>query len=144
VEVIVAVPASLPALKKATSTVPVVMTGDGDPVAAGFAQSLGRPGGNFTGLSNQLLELIGKQLELLKQLVPTPAPVGVVWDGSPTVWRLAEAAARDRDWKLLSLEIRRANEIDLAFKTATAARARTCRRSISLLLDWAMRAWCAA
>jgi len=56
-------------------------------------------GGNFTGLSDQGLELIGKRLELLKQLVPTTAPVGVIWDRSgPRVWQVAEAAARERGW----------------------------------------------
>jgi putative tryptophan/tyrosine transport system substrate-binding protein len=97
VDVIVAVPASLPALKQATSTIPIVMTGASDPVAQGLVLSLGRPGGNFTGLSNQEIDLIGKRLELLKQLVPTTAPVGIVWDRSgPLGWQKAEAVARER------------------------------------------------
>jgi putative ABC transport system substrate-binding protein len=79
VDVIVAVAASLTAVKQATSTIPIVMPGINDPVGQGYAKSLARPGGNFTGLSFQLVELIGKRLELLKQLVPTPAPVGVLW-----------------------------------------------------------------
>lgn len=53
VEVIVAAGPALPALKQATSTIPVVMTASGDPVGLGYAQSLGHPGGNFTGLSLQ-------------------------------------------------------------------------------------------
>ena len=126
VDVIVAVPASLPALKQATSTIPIVMTGAGDPVKGGFAQSLAHPGANFTGLSNQQPELIGKRLELLKQLVPTTAPVGVVWgpDGRGW-WLVAEAAARKRGWTLLSLAIREAGEIEGAFKAAAHARAGT-------------------
>src|SRR6266850_1899213 len=62
VDVIVAGQPLLPALKQATSTIPVVMGGAGDPVRQGFVQSLARPGGNFTGLSLQFLETTGKRL----------------------------------------------------------------------------------
>ena len=98
VDVIVASGPMLPALKQATSTIPVVTTGAGDPVASGFVQSLGRPGGNITGLSLQILETTGKRLELLKELVPGAAPVGVVWDPGlgRGLWQEAEDAARER------------------------------------------------
>jgi ABC-type uncharacterized transport system substrate-binding protein len=123
-DVIVAVDASVPALKQATSTIPIVMTGANDPVGQGFVQRLAHPGGNLTGLSNQSYELIGKRLELLKQLVPTTAPVGVVWDRSgPLVWQVAESAARERGWRLLSLEIQDVDEVERALGAATAARA---------------------
>ena len=113
----------LAALKQATSTIPVVMTGAGDPVGQGFVQSLARPGGNFTGLSLQSVETTGKRLELLKELVPGAAPVAVFWARfSLPSWQAAEAAARERGWKLLSLEIRDAGEIEGAFKAATGAR----------------------
>ena len=68
VDVIVAVQATLSALKQATSTIPIVMAGSTDPVGQGYVQSLGHPGGNFTGLSFQDLELAEKRLELLKGL----------------------------------------------------------------------------
>jgi putative ABC transport system substrate-binding protein len=125
VDVIVASGPLLPALKQATSTIPVVTTGAGDPVASGFVQSLGRPGGNITGLSLQIIETTGKRLELLKELVPGAAPVAVLWDPSlgRGTWQAAEAAARERGWKLLSLAIRDAGEIEGAFKAATGARA---------------------
>jgi putative ABC transport system substrate-binding protein len=125
VDVIVAPGPTLAALKQATSTIPIVMTGAGDPVAEGWVQSLARPGGNFTGLSLQMVETTGKRLELLKELVPGAAPVAVLWDPRPArlSWQAAEAAARERGWKLLSLEIRDAGEIEAAFKTATGARA---------------------
>ncbi len=125
VDVIVAPGPTLAALKRATSTIPVVMTGAGDPVAQGYVQSLSRPGGNFTGLSTQTQELVGKRLELLKELVPGAAPVAVLWDprGGHLSWEAAESAARKRGWKLLSLEIRDASEIEGALKRATAARA---------------------
>ena len=121
---IVAAGPALPALKQATSTIPVVMAAAGDPVGSGYVQSLGHPGGNFTGLSLQSVETTGKRLELLKELVPGVAPVAVLWDRESLLyWQAAEAAARERGWKLLSLEIRDAGEIEGAFKAATDARA---------------------
>ena len=124
-DVIVAAGPTLPALKQATSTTPVVMGGEGDPVGRGFVKSLGHPGGNFTGLSLQGVEVTGKRLELLKVLVPAPARVAVLWDAHNTLpyWQAAEAAARERGWKLLSLEIRDAGEIERVFRIATDARA---------------------
>ena len=124
VDVIVAGGPTLDAVKQATSTIPVVMGGAGDPVASGFVQSLGRPGGNFTGLSLQTVETTQKRLELLKELVPGAAPVAILWHRqSLRPWQAAEAAARERGWKLLSLEIRDAGEVEGAFKAATGARA---------------------
>jgi putative tryptophan/tyrosine transport system substrate-binding protein len=124
VDVIVATGAALPALKQATSMIPIVMAASNDPVAQGYVQSLGRPGGNITGLSFQSLETTGKLLELLKELVPGTAPVAVIWNKAGIVnWRAAETAARERGWKLLSLEIRDADEIEGAFSAATSARA---------------------
>jgi putative ABC transport system substrate-binding protein len=126
VDVIVASGPVLPALKQATSTIPVVMTGSADPVGQGFAESLGRPGRNFTGLSLQLRETTAKRLELLKELVPGPAPAAVLWDrqAGSLSWQAAEAAGRERGWKLLSLDIRNfGGEIEQAFKAATGARA---------------------
>jgi putative ABC transport system substrate-binding protein len=112
------------AAKAATSTIPIVMAGAEDPVGQGLVQSLGHPGGNFTGLSLQAVETTGKRLELLKELVPAASPVAVLRDRpSLPFWQAAEAAARTRGWKLLSLEIRDAGEIEGAFKTANAARA---------------------
>ena len=123
-DVIVGAGPSLQALKLATSTIPVVMASSDDPVGAGLVQSLARPGRNFTGMSSQSTEAVGKRLELLKELVPGAAPVAVLWhrDHLPT-WQVAQAAARQRGWKLLSLEIRDADAIDAAFKAAADGRA---------------------
>jgi len=124
VDVIVAVAASLPAVQRATSTIPVVFPGAPDPVGQGYVKSLANPGGNLTGLSFQMEELVGKRLELLKQLVPSKAPVGVLWDrGDASTWQSARAAARGRDWNLLSLPIHDISELDSALKTAMTVRA---------------------
>jgi putative tryptophan/tyrosine transport system substrate-binding protein len=66
------------ATKAATSTIPIVMTQDSDPVADGFVASLARPGGNITGLSTFAPELGGKRLEILREVVPKLASVGVL------------------------------------------------------------------
>jgi putative tryptophan/tyrosine transport system substrate-binding protein len=126
VDVIVASGPMLHALKKATSTIPCVMAAAQDPVDEGLVRSLGRPGGNFTGLSLQTVETFGKRLELLKELVPSSAPVAILWDQTTfnlRSWQAVEAAAGQRGWKLLSLELRSANEIEGAFKAAIEARA---------------------
>jgi putative ABC transport system substrate-binding protein len=72
------------AAKSATRTVPIVMVGGGsEPITAGFVESLSRPGGNITGLTNLSTELTGKRLELLKEAVPKMARVAVLYE--PTI-----------------------------------------------------------
>jgi putative ABC transport system substrate-binding protein len=124
VDVIVAPGPALAALKQATPTIPIVMGAANDPVGDGLVQSLARPGGNITGLSLQSAELAGKRLELLKEVVPSAAPTAVLWSRySLQNWQETQAAARQRGWKLVSLEIQDASEIDRAFKVAADARA---------------------
>jgi len=117
----------LAALKQATSTIPIVMMFATDPVGEGLVQSLGRPGGNFTGLTDQSTETVGKRLELLKEVVPGAAPIAVLRvlgdRAAHLPWQAAEAAARKRGWKLLLLEVRQASELEEAFRTASSARA---------------------
>ena len=69
------------AAKKATTTIPIVMTRAGDPVVLGLVASLARPGGNITGVSTLSFDLITKRLEILKDAVPKLARVGVLWQG---------------------------------------------------------------
>jgi len=115
---------SVPALKQATTTIPIVMAASGDPVSDGFAQSLAHPGGNITGLSLQSIEATAKRLELLKELVPGPAPVAVFWNqASIQGWKAAEAMARERKWNILPVEIRESDAIEAAFKMAIDAHA---------------------
>jgi putative ABC transport system substrate-binding protein len=121
-DVIVGPGGAVPALKQTTSTIPIVMAAASDPVGSGYVQSLGRPGGNVTGLSLQSVETTGKRLGMLKELVPAATPVAVVWDRTTLgYWQAAEAAAREQGWKLLSLEIRDAGEIEGTFGMATDA-----------------------
>jgi putative ABC transport system substrate-binding protein len=122
VDVIVAPGPTLPVLKRATTTIPIVMTGSADPVAQGFVGSLARPGGNITGLSLQSVDTTGKRFELLAEVVRPMDSVAVLWDRYSLLnWREAEVAARQRGWKLLSLEIQQPEEIDAALGRAGAA-----------------------
>ena len=68
------------AAQKATRAIPIVMAAAGDPVAIGLVESLARPGGNVTGLSQMTPELAGKRLELLKEMVPKLSRVAVLWN----------------------------------------------------------------
>jgi putative ABC transport system substrate-binding protein len=124
VDVIVATGAALPALKQATSTIPIVMAATSDPVRQGFVPSLGRPGGNVTGLSLQSAEATEKRLELLRELVAGNAPLAVIWNAPALeAWRAAQRAAGQRGWQLLSLEVQELTEIEMALKRAADARA---------------------
>jgi len=74
---------STPAVKAAfdaTKSIPVVMSGVVDPVASGLVARLGRPGGNVTGLSLMAPEIIGKQMQLLKELIPKVSRIAVLWN----------------------------------------------------------------
>jgi putative ABC transport system substrate-binding protein len=144
VDLIVALGPAIPALQKATSTIPIVMTGSGDPVAQGLVQSLARPGGNITGLTLQSVDTVGKRLELLDELARPVGPIAVLWDRYNLLqWQAAEAAARQRGWRLVSLEIREAGEIDAAFAAARQARAGALLVFNSGLFD-RQAAWLAA
>jgi putative ABC transport system substrate-binding protein len=115
------------AAKQATGTIPIVMTQDTDPIRNGFVASLARPGGNITGLSRVAPELSGKQLELLKEIVPKLSRVAVF--GRPSqpvnaqISREIELAAGTLGVKLQYLDVRSPKDIDLAFRAATKGRA---------------------
>ena len=68
------------AVRQATSAIPIVAIGVGDPLRAGFAVSLARPGGNMTGLSSLSPDLIGKRLEILRECIPAVARVAFLWN----------------------------------------------------------------
>ena len=115
------------AAKHATNTIPIVMVGEGiDPVEAGFIQSLARPGGNITGITNRSGELGGKRLELLKEAVPKLARVAVLYDPAiPNNVLLAkdyQATAKALGVTVQSWEIRHADDFDKVFTALSKQR----------------------
>ena len=123
VDIIVVAGADLPiqAAKNATKTIPIVMTGAGlDPVKAGFVESLARPGGNVTGITNLAGELGGKRLEVLKEAVPKVARVAVLYDAAspgivPDVKEVLPAAARALKLTIQPWEIRSVDDFEKVF-----------------------------
>ncbi len=118
------------AAKQATRTLPIVFASTGDPVTDGLVTSLGRPGGNVTGSSNFVPELVGKHLEQLTQAVPGVSRVAVLWQpgalGERTAKDMlkgAEVAARALGVRLQIVEARGPADIDRAFSDMTRARA---------------------
>ena len=108
------------AAKNATTTIPIVMSGGSDPVEAGLVESLARPGGNVTGITNLNTELGGKRLELLKEAVPKLARVAVLYDPAPPasvrdVKEVLPAAARALRLTIQPWEIRAADDFDRLF-----------------------------
>ena len=109
------------AVKNATKTIPIVMAGSGtDPVEAGFIDSLARPGGNVTGLTNLGPELGGKRLELFKEAVPKVARVAVLYDPAlPSsilqVKEVLPVAARALGLTVQPWEVRAADDFERVF-----------------------------
>jgi putative tryptophan/tyrosine transport system substrate-binding protein len=107
-----------------TTTVPIVFTQVGDPVAAGLVASLSRPGGNATGLSNVIVELTAKQLELLKATAPRTARVAILHNpqNSALALRVARESARALRIELREFEVRRPNDLAPTFSQLAANR----------------------
>jgi ABC-type uncharacterized transport system substrate-binding protein len=119
--------ASTRSAKQATVTIPIVMAIDDDPVGSGFAASLARPGGNITGLSGLAPEISGKQLELLREIVPKLSRLGVFGDvtrpGNPQALREINLAADAVRVQIQFLEVREPKDIETAFRAAGEKRA---------------------
>ncbi len=131
-------PAAL-AAKMATRTIPIVAVLVADPVGAGIVQSLARPGGNVTGITNIVAELAGKRLELLKEMVPSAAQVAVFLNpdtqNAPLQLRNAQAAARSLHIDLRPiLEVRQASDLERAFQAAAKAHVGAAMRMIDPLV----------
>jgi ABC-type uncharacterized transport system substrate-binding protein len=113
--------------QQATGTIPIVMAFTGDPVGAGFVASLARPGGNITGLSSMAPEMVGKQLELLKEVVPAVSRVALLSNpanqANARQIRDAQGAARQLGVQLQPLAVRSSAEIDGAFAAIATERA---------------------
>jgi putative tryptophan/tyrosine transport system substrate-binding protein len=116
-----------PPAKKATSTIPIVMAFDNDPVGNGLVASLARPGGNITGLSNIAPEISGKQLELLKEVVPRLSRIAVFGNTKEPAnlqsLKEAEIAAGAFKTTLQYVDILSPDEIESAFRAANKGRA---------------------
>ena len=129
VDIIVAAGGTVQAAKNATKTIPIVMTGAGllDPVAAGLVESLARPGGNVTGITNLARELGGKRLELFKEAVPKVARVAVLYEtASPSsvleVKEVLPVAARALGLTVRYWEVRAADDFERVFATLNKER----------------------
>jgi putative tryptophan/tyrosine transport system substrate-binding protein len=115
------------ALKKATSTIPIVMTSSTDPVGTGLVASLARPGGNITGLTNVSGEIGGKVLELLKESTPRLSRAAIL--GTPgtvadeVYAKETEGPARALGVQLIRVRVQGPDDIDGAFRTITKERA---------------------
>src|SRR5205809_2233368 len=120
-------PQSNRAAKEATVTIPIVMAFDFDPVGNGFVASLARPGGNITGLSTLAPEISGKQLELLKEIIPKLSHVAVfensTFPGNAQALRETERAAAALAVNLQHLNVQGSKDFETAFRAASKGRA---------------------
>jgi putative ABC transport system substrate-binding protein len=115
VDVIVTSGTAVPALKRATSVIPIVFGVGADPVGSGFVASLARPGGNITGLSTQSPELAGKRIEVLREVLPSVRRLAIManvaYRGAVLEMGEAEEAARRLGLEPTRIEIRRVEDI---------------------------------
>jgi putative ABC transport system substrate-binding protein len=132
-------PTGTRAAKAATSTIPIVMTNDTDPVATGVVASLARPGGNITGLSTLSPELGGKRLEILREVVPKLSRVAVlgtsISPGFTAVLKEVELAAVALKVKFQHLDILESKDIETAFRAAAKGQAEAALVSGSGVLN---------
>ncbi len=118
--------AGVRAARQASRTMPIVSAITGDPVTAGFAASLARPGGNVTGISAQFEDLAGKQLQILTEMMPKTARVVILHHSSPpnpVILEAAGRAARTLGLKGQVLNVRDAQDLAGAFRTAQSEQA---------------------
>jgi putative tryptophan/tyrosine transport system substrate-binding protein len=117
--------AALDAARAASATLPIVMVTSANPMGAGLVTSLNRPGGNITGPSQLAPGVTGKRLQLLQELAPGIARVGVLWNpsnlGSVGQWEDTQEAAQTLRLQLLSLEVREPGDFEAAFALALSA-----------------------
>jgi putative ABC transport system substrate-binding protein len=128
VEIIVSAgPTVTRALKEATSMIPIVMAQDPDPVGSGFVASLARPGGNITGLASLSSENSGKQLDLMKEIVPRLSHVAIIGNstnpGDSQALREMVLAAGSSEVYLRYLDVLDPKDIEVVFRTAAKGRA---------------------
>ena len=109
-----------PAAQKATQTIPIVMWVSNDPVQMGFVASLGRPGGNITGVTLILDQLAEKRVALLKEVAPRVTKVGILWnpDHADPEFRVMQQAARGLRVQIQSMEVHRDSDFNIAMQAA--------------------------
>ena len=121
VDVILTVGSAVPAAKQATATIPIVFALAVDPVASGLVASLAQPGGNVTGFSAQSIDLVGKRIEILRELLPDLRQLAVIFDAGYSASVLEkdelQSSARKFGIEVDVLAIRRAGDIAPAFET---------------------------
>ena len=120
IDVIVTAGLGVAALKQATPFIPIVFAGASDPVGSGLVATLGRPGGNVTGLSFQQTDFAGKRLELLREVVPGLRRLAILGNvNAPTAMHemgLVQATARTHGLEVATSEIRRVEDFTAAFE----------------------------
>ena len=119
VDVIVAIGYPAAVTAKTHATVPVVSWSTGDPVGTGLVDSLARPGGHVTGISDMALELSPKRIQLLKELVPNLSRIAIIWNtadaGMVLRYKMSDDAARTLGMTIMPFGVREPQDIDRAF-----------------------------
>ena len=114
------------AAKNATASIPIVIASVGDPIGRGFVASLGRPGGNVTGVSNFAAPMMGKWLELLKEILPALSQTAVLRNAAnathPLFWAEAQKRAPALGIRLQDVQVRNAEDLEKAFASIVDAR----------------------
>jgi putative ABC transport system substrate-binding protein len=117
------------AAQRPTRTIPIVMEGGGDPVAAGLVASLARPDGNITGVTTISVDLSGKRLELLNEVTPQISPIAVLWiptaKGNKLQMKETETAAKSLRLHLQPVPIEGSNDFESAFSAINGGGARS-------------------
>jgi putative ABC transport system substrate-binding protein len=126
-----------PIVKRATTSIPIVVVVSNDPVASGLVASLARPGGNVTGVTYVHDALAGKSIEFLKHAAPGVSRIAILWNPNHTdpEYRETQRAAGALRVQLQSLEVREARELEGAFQAATRERAEALIVAGSRLLN---------
>src|SRR5262245_8449709 len=109
---------------QATKTIPIVIAVSGDPVEAGLIDSMARPGGNITGLTNVSPQLAGKRLELIKEAVPGASRVAVLGPPDHQDWKEFTFAAQQQRVRLQTLQVERVDQFEKSFEAARRERAK--------------------
>lgn len=125
--IVTIVTAATIAASRATRTIPIVMVAVGDPIATGVVGNLARPGGNVTGTSGQTTEAIGKQVEIIREILPSAAHIAILWNPANAIFQqqwLGEAitAAARLQMPARILEVRSRDELDRAFAAMRSER----------------------